>query len=357
MTDEALRRFLLRVGALAAACALFCVAARYLLAWLAPFLFAAAAAAAMEPAVCALQTRFRFRRGFSSLILTLFLLFLLGGLLSLLGAALTDEASALLSRANALLAAIPASANAMLGRLRRCADACPPWLYDRLEAALTRYAAEADSLFSALLARLLSLLGAAAAALPRLFLATATALLAVYYTSASLPALRVIAQSRLSNGGKRALRRFSGGMARSLSHWLRAELTLCAVTFFVILSGLLLLQEPYALLLSVFITLVDALPVFGTGTVLLPWAALELLIQDYPRALALLGLYLLALTLRNTLEPRLLSSQAGLPPIVSLAAMYLGFCLSGVGGMILLPFLLLFAAQFLRQSETAAGRS
>ena len=139
------------------------------------------------------------------------------------------------------------------------------------------------------------------------------------------------------------------GVTRSAAHWLRAELTLCAVTFAELLAGFVFLRQPYALLLSFLITLVDALPVFGTGTVLVPWAAAELLFQNAPGAIALAALYLLTLTVRNVLEPRLLGKQAGLPPILSLLAMYLGFCTFGVAGMVLFPFLLLLGAQLRRQ--------
>jgi len=71
--------------------------------------------------------------------------------------------------------------------------------------------------------------------------------------------------------------------------------------------------------------------------------------QNTPKALCLALLYLVTLTVRNMLEPRLLGAVAGVPPILSLLAMYLGFCTFGVGGMVLFPFVLLLASQFRRQ--------
>ena len=65
----------------------------------------------------------------------------------------------------------------------------------------------------------------------------------------------------------------------------------------------------------------------------------------------LLALYLCTLITRNTLEPKLLSAQAGLPPIASLMAMYLGARAFGVAGMVLFPLLLLLAAQVLRTKK------
>ena len=349
MSDARLKRFLLYSASAAAAAALLYVALRYLLLWLLPFLLAAALAAAMEPAVRGMQTHLRVRRGFASLAVTLFVLFLLGGLLSLLGTTLTGEAYALLERAPALLAAAPEALAALLSRIERYGAACPPWLRETIEDTLARYAAEAGDLLSALVDRLLASLAALAAALPKVVLAAATSVLAIYFTSSAWPELRQFLKTHTSAHTRRRLRRFRSGVTRSAAHWLRAELTLCAVTFAELLAGFVFLRQPYALLLSFLITLVDALPVFGTGTVLVPWAAAELLFQNAPGAIALAALYLLTLTVRNVLEPRLLGKQAGLPPILSLLAMYLGFCTFGVAGMVLFPFLLLLGAQLRRQ--------
>lgn len=344
MTDAQLRRFLLYAASAAAATAIAYLALRYLLSWLLPFLLAAAFAAWMEPAVRWMQRRIGVTRGFASLVMTLFLLFALGGLASLLGTALTREARALLERLPTLLAALPDAAAALSARLERYSASAPPWLRNAVEDALARYAAGAGELLRALTLRLPSLLGGAAAALPRLFLAAATTVLAVYFTSSSLPELRELARDRIGAETRQRLLRLRGGFTQSLTRWLRAELTLCAVTFAEVLAGLLLLRRPYALLLALLTTLVDALPVFGAGTVLVPWAAAELLAQNAPTAAALFILYLVTLTVRSALEPRLLGAQAGLPPVLSLLAMYLGFRALGVTGMVLCPFLLLLGA-------------
>ena len=88
-----------------------------------------------------------------------------------------------------------------------------------------------------------------------------------------------------------------------------------------------------------------ALPVFGTGTVLLPWAAVCLLAGQAPRAVALAALYAVISAVRSLLEPKVMAAQAGLPPLAALAAMYAGFRALGVAGMILLPMALLFVKQ------------
>ena len=101
----------------------------------------------------------------------------------------------------------------------------------------------------------------------------------------------------------------------------------------------------WVLLLAALIALIDALPVFGTGTVLVPWAAVECLLGAVPRGIALLALFAVISVVRSVLEPKLMAAQAGLPPLASLCAMYVGFCAMGVAGMVLAPMALMLVKQ------------
>ena len=348
MFEERCKKFLLYLFSAAAAAGLFYLVFRYLFWWVLPFLLALGVAAAVEPVVAYLRVHLRFRRSFSALLLTLVLLFLLGGLLSLLGTTLANQAYALLKKAPLLLERVPQLLDAFFARLDGYSAAFPQWLRDSLYGAVMQALSDAESFFSDLTGRFLSFLGSFAAALPRRVLSGATTVLAVYFTIASYPTLCRMLKARLSGRTIRSLRLFRSGVTQSLSRYLRAELTISFLTFLQLLLGFFLMRQDYALLLAFLITLLDALPVFGTGTALVPWALLSLLFSSVPKAIALLALYLCTLLVRNVLEPKLLASQAGLPPVASLFAMYLGFCTFGIAGMIAFPFLLLLAAQTYR---------
>lgn len=344
LNEERLRRFLTLSLALFMGASLFYVCFRYVLPWCLPFLLALLVAALLEPVVLYLRRKFHFQRGFSALILTLTLLFLLGGLLSLLW-------STLLSQTNALLAA----ADDLLSRLEQFSASSPEWLSGYLHEQLFRAVTDADSLLRSLSSRAMAWLGSAAAALPGGMLAIATGVLAIFFTSASYPELCAALEHAVPEEAMAKLRLFRGGVMRSLARWLRAQATLSLITFSELLIGFLLMRQSYSLLLAFLITLLDALPVFGTGTALVPWAVFTLLFGFPPKAIVLLALYLCTLITRNTLEPKLLSAQAGLPPVASLFAMYLGYCTFGVAGMVLFPFLLLLFAQIRNAKAEAAA--
>ena len=355
MREEALRRFLLLSLSAAAALGSFYLFFRYLLPWCLPFLIAALVASLLEPIVLRWQRTLNFRRGFSSLVLTLTLLFLLGGLLSLLWTTLLSQLDALLSAAPAFFDALPEAAEGLLARLERSGALRSPWLEGFLRERLLHAVSDADSLLRALSARAVSALTAAASALPGVLLAAATCVLAIFFTSASYPELCAALEHAVPEEAMAKLRLFRGGVMRSLARWLRAQATLSLITFSELLIGFLLMRQSYSLLLAFLITLLDALPVFGTGTALVPWAVFTLLFGFPPKAIVLLALYLCTLITRNTLEPKLLSAQAGLPPVASLFAMYLGYCTFGVAGMVLFPFLLLLFAQIRNAKAEAAA--
>ena len=342
MQSEQKKEFLLTGAYYAVLAAALYLFLRYLLWWLLPFLLAFAAARAMEPVILLLRRTVHFKRAFSAALLTLFLLFLLGGLLSLLLSALFTEATAFLTQLPTLLDALPALTGGLLDRLRAYGALCPDWLLELLAAELSDWAAYGSTALAGLASRALALLGSMAAAVPALVLFAATTLLAVFFLAASYPTLCAAAKRRLSPRAQQRLRFWHDGVTHSLTRWLRAQAILCSLTFCQLLAGFWLLGERYSLLAAFLITLVDALPVFGTGT---------LLLGSVPRGAALVILYLCTLTVRSITEPKLVAAQAGLPPIASLMAMYLGARAFGVAGMVLFPLLLLLAAQMLRTKK------
>ena len=123
------------------------------------------------------------------------------------------------------------------------------------------------------------------------------------------------------------------------------------VTLLLLLGGFFLLRIPYAPLWALGVCLVDAFPVLGTGTVLLPWALLSLLRQDAARAVGLLGIYVTVTLTRSVLEPKLVGRHLGLDPLVTLMALYAGYKLWGIGGMLIAPLLAVTALQILPERK------
>ena len=127
------------------------------------------------------------------------------------------------------------------------------------------------------------------------------------------------------------------GMLGALGGYIRTQVILMSMTFMICLIGLFIFGVDYALLLSVIIGFVDALPVFGSGTILIPWAIYNVLIGNFTLAVGLICIYGVIFVTRQIMEPKILSTQIGIYALVTLMAVYIGYKSIGVLGMILGP--------------------
>lgn len=320
------------------------ISLRWLLPWLLPFLLALAAAALLEPAVSALVRR-GVKRPFASGICVLVFLTAAGGLLWLLLSRLFAEASDLVQRLPELLAGLSDTVQGWETRLAALPERVPEEAAGMLRAALDSVRTGLESLPGEMAKKLPGLVSAAAAAAPEALLFTVTLLIGLYFTSASYPALLHGAAALLPEQLLARARRARLDLRATLGKWLRAQLLLLLITFGELTAAFSLLRVRYALLLAALTALVDALPVFGTGTVVLPWAAAELLAGNYSLAAGLGVTYAVVTVLRSCIQPKLLGDQLGLHPLTSLASIYVGWRAAGVWGMLLLPIAAITAKQ------------
>lgn len=132
----------------------------------------------------------------------------------------------------------------------------------------------------------------------------------------------------------------------SLGGYLKAEITLSIITFMIVLTGLnifylLGMEVEYPILMAILIGFVDALPILGAGSIMIPWVGLLLINGNNSLAISILGLYILTVVLKQFLEPKLVSKNIGIHPIFTLISMYTGFKIIGVIGLLVGPIILI----------------
>lgn len=113
-----------------------------------------------------------------------------------------------------------------------------------------------------------------------------------------------------------------------------AQFRIMFVIAAIMAAGLLILGVDYGLVLAVLISLLDFLPVFGTGTVLIPWGIVKLFTGEYAYAAGLVLLYITTLVVRQIIQPKIVGDTMGLPPLMTLVLLYLGYKAAGIAGMI-----------------------
>lgn len=131
---------------------------------------------------------------------------------------------------------------------------------------------------------------------------------------------------------------------KSLGDYLKAEVILIIISFFIVLIGLYILKFTgnniqYPLLAALGIGIVDALPILGSGMVMIPWAIIVGINGNLSLGIYIMIVYIVATVVRQLIEPKIVSHNIGIHPIFTLIAMYTGFKLSGVLGLFIGPII------------------
>lgn len=131
----------------------------------------------------------------------------------------------------------------------------------------------------------------------------------------------------------------------NLGKMAKAYALIMVVTFTEVFAGLTILKmiglfnSSYIAVIAIVTAIVDVIPVLGTGTIVLPWAAYSFITGNIGMGIGLMVLYITVTVIRQIVEPKLVAGQLGLPPFVTLIAMYLGLKIFGVLGVFALPII------------------
>ena len=331
----------IRLGLTALAVWLAARFGRPLLSLFAPFLLALIAAAALNPLVKKLQRLLGWNRQVLTLLL-LFLIFgLLGGGLALLVYAaagqlvslvqnwgglldslqtVMDQLEALFAR---LLTLVPLQVNEIV---ENAGDSLFQWLSEAAPAALGNLGLEA---------------GERAMGLPAFLVALVIFIMATFLLTADYPYLRSRYVQHLDEGLLRFLGQLRTTALGAFGGYVKAEFLLSVGVFFILLAGFFLIRQPYGLLLSLGLAVMDFIPIIGAGTVMVPWAFVALFTGDFTAAVELMAIWGVIALFRRVMEPKFVGDQTGLSPILSLVSIYVGMKLAGVLGMVFGPVVLL----------------
>lgn len=116
--------------------------------------------------------------------------------------------------------------------------------------------------------------------------------------------------------------------------YLKAQFKIEVWVYLIVAVGLMLLRVRYGYLIALPIALLDILPVFGTGTVLIPWIIFKLLTGEYMYALGLFIIWGSSQLLRQIIQPKMIGDSMGMDPIPTLVLLYIGYKFAGVIGMV-----------------------
>lgn len=176
-----------------------------------------------------------------------------------------------------------------------------------------------------------------AAGIPSFFVVLIVFFVAVYLFSISLPTMMASFLSIFAEESRSQVSQVMENLRKSIFGFLRAQFVLSLITYVLSFLGLLIIGTGYPLAIALLIVVVDILPILGTGSVLVPWAAYMFLTGDTFTGIGLIVLFLVITVVRRIVEPKVLGDAVGIGALPALISLYVGFELVGLVGVFLGP--------------------
>ena len=302
-----------------------------------PFVLAFVVAWLLNPLIRGIQRRLGLPRKLLSLVLILLILAGAGGALVAFIWNIAGELVSLYENWPAIWAGLQGSLTGLDQALSRFIDLIPAGIRD----ASAEYW---DAVFQWLQGAVADWLGGAASyatqvakQVPSVAVATVVFLMGSYYITADYPHIRFLVSKQFTGRLRHFLQEVRAAAVSAFGGYVKAEFILSVGVFFILLAGFTVIGQPYTLLLAFLLAVMDFIPIIGAGTVMVPWAIVDVFMGDLRHAIELMVIWGIIALFRRVGEPKVVGDQTGLPPAVSLISIYIGMRLAGVLGMILGP--------------------
>lgn len=177
--------------------------------------------------------------------------------------------------------------------------------------------------------------GNVAKQLPDIFLGVVMCILSAYFFVADKSYMSNIMKKYVPDSIRYRFDLIRRSFRNAVGGYFKAQFKIECWVYLLLVVGLLALHVRYALLVALGIAFLDFLPVFGTGTVMIPWAIVEILSKDYRMAIGLLIIWCVGQLVRQMIQPKIVGDSIGMDAIPTLFLLFIGYKAAGVLGMIL----------------------
>ena len=207
--------------------------------------------------------------------------------------------------------------------------------FDQRENMLDSYIQKAiDGLLKMVKSGSLSKVSSLASSLMDFLVYAILTILASYFMTVEKDHFTKLLQEKTPAGVQRIWDKIKKIFIRAIGGYFKAHFQIMIVIFFITVIPFAFMGISYSGLLAVVIAIVDFLPFFGAGTVLVPWAVYRLVTGSYTYAAILFVIYVVVLIVRQALEPKLIGDNIGTSPFDTLVFMLVGYRLAGMLGLI-----------------------
>lgn len=321
---------------------------KYAFGYILPFVVAATLAVFLQKPVRKISSKLHIKtHGAVSTILVLLIVVVIVGVAGLLGWVLVSELKEfftyLFSRFDSVNDVIVTVRELVMGIVAKLPRGLGGTVSNYVSDFFNNLSTESSGIDMEMLSAPLSGAWSVVKGIPSAFLSVLVTIISCVFMTSEYDLIKNMILDMLSENKGKKLVSSKQTVTRGISKLVKAYATLMIITFSEMFLGLNLMkligvyEGGYIAIIAFVTCIVDIIPVFGTGTILIPWAVYNLIMGNVGLGIGLLVLYAVITVLRQILEPKLVANQAGLPAIATIMAMFIGARLFGAFGILLLP--------------------
>lgn len=299
-----------------------------------PFLCGWVIAWIASPMVRFCEEKLKIRRKTGSVAVIVLAIALVVLAIYLIGAKLVEEGTGLMQDLPAMWEGLSADISAATEKFSAVYDKFPLDVQQTLTGIKEGASEAIGSIVEKISSPTIEAVGNFAKKLPTVIIAVIMCLLSAYFFVSDKTQ---VSEWIRSNAPKGLVNRYDiirRSVVRAVGGYFKAQFKIELWIYLLLVIGLSFLKVRHVLLISAGIALLDILPFFGTGTVMVPWAIIKLLSGDYTMAVALVIIWGVGQLVRQIIQPKIVGDSIGVPPIPTLFLLYIGFKVGGVIGMI-----------------------
>lgn len=313
-----------------------------------PFVLAFFTASLLAPVIRRISKKMGTVRKFWSMLFILLLILLLTGLLVYAGYYLFSQISDLIGSWQSIQTSTTDLLNSLSAYFSRSTSLTSTELEDYLLSLIQRLITWLTEAVSSWAPTVVISVGNLASGIASFVISLLFFVVGAYFMTSDYPNLRAKLASWVPDIIHPHASHIKDAMGTATFGYLKAQLILSSIVTLIIFVSLLIWGQSYSLIIAIVCGIIDIIPFFGSGTVLVPWAVVEMFMGHYAKAIFLLILALVLFLFRKLAEPKVVGDQTGLSPLVSLMSIYVGMKLGGVLGMILSPILCMIVLSLYR---------
>ena len=307
-----------------------------------PFLIAFIISLIIEPAIRYLMKKTKMTRKMSSIIIFIIVFSIIIGVITWGIISLISESTNLLQTLNIYIDKAYTQIQDVIGKLEITKISISNNVLDIAQNASRELLLKISTWLTQFLTKLINIV----TSIPVMGIYTVITILSVYFICTDKIYILDLMEHHMPKKWVQKIGTHIKEISKSLGGYLKAEAILVLVSFAISVIGLYFfkfigMNIKYPLLIALGIGFVDALPILGSGTVMLPWAIISALNGDLKLGIAVIVLWIIMSIVRQILEPKIVSGKIGIHPIFTLIAMYTGFKIIGVMGMLVGPIVLI----------------